>query len=55
MVYGRIQPGKQLELSSYVPEGGVVFSDGIVSDAIDFNAGTHVIIRLAEQQGYLVT
>jgi NAD kinase len=55
MVYGRIQPGKQLELSSYVPEGGVVFSDGIVSDAIDFNAGTHVIIRLAEQQGYLVS
>jgi hypothetical protein len=29
----------------------VVFSDGIVSDAIDFNAGTHVSIRLSEQQG----
>ena len=55
IVYGRIQPGKQLVLSSYVPEGGVVFSDGIVSDAIDFNAGTHVSIRLSEQQGYLVS
>ena len=54
IVYGRIKSGSSLILSSYVPEGGVVFSDGIIDDAIEFNSGSIVKISTAAQQGSMV-
>lgn len=33
---------------------GVVFSDGIESDNIEFNAGTEITISIAERKGRLV-
>ena len=35
-------------------EGGIIFSDGIVGDAIEFNSGAIVTISAAEIQGQLV-
>lgn len=51
---GRIEEGESLVLDSDMAEGGVVFSDGVAEDAIDFSAGAQVEIRLAERQVQLV-
>jgi hypothetical protein len=36
-------------------ENGVIFSDGIEKDFLEFNSGTQAIINLAERRGRLVT
>ncbi|MEN3287397.1 MAG: hypothetical protein V7634_1697, partial [Bradyrhizobium sp.] len=33
---------------------GVIFSDGIEADRLDFNAGTAAAIGIAERQGRLI-
>ena len=53
--FGKITQKKPLVLKSLMPEGGVIFSDGIENDFIEFNAGTEVIISLSERKGKLVT
>jgi hypothetical protein len=35
-------------------ENGVIFSDGIEADDLDFNSGTEAAIGVAERQGRLV-
>jgi hypothetical protein len=35
-------------------EGGVIFSDGIEADYLEFNAGARVEIAVAERRGRLV-
>jgi hypothetical protein len=35
-------------------ESGVIFSDGIESDYLDFNAGTRTVISPAAKKGRLV-
>jgi hypothetical protein len=37
-----------------MPESGVIFSDGIETDFVEFNSGTLATITLAEKRGYLV-
>jgi NAD kinase len=54
LVTGEIRPGEHLTLRSLMPENGVIFSDGIEADRLDFNAGTEARIALAERQGRLV-
>lgn len=55
ITFGKITPQKTLKLISHMPENGVIFSDGIESDFVQFNAGTEVTIGLAEKKGHLVT
>ena len=55
VTFGRITPDCPLSLTSQMPENGVIFSDGIERDFIDFNAGTRATIVLAEKKGHLVT
>jgi hypothetical protein len=38
-----------------MPENGVIFSDGIETDFLQFNSGTEATIRLAARKGHLVT
>lgn len=38
---------------SYMPENGVIFSDGIVDDFLEFNSGTQATISIAEKMGRL--
>lgn len=54
LVFGRIAFGTSLILESHMPENGVVFSDGIEPDFLEFNSGTRAVIGLAKRQGALV-
>ncbi|MCC8953109.1 hypothetical protein H8B02_06400 [Bradyrhizobium sp. Pear77] len=37
-----------------MPENGVIFSDGIEADQLDFNSGREAQITVAEREGRLV-
>jgi hypothetical protein len=54
LVCGRITPDTPLILSSEMPEGGVIFSDGVESDFIAFNAGSIATIGLSPRKTQLV-
>ena len=50
----RFSKSKHLSVRSLMPENGVIFSDGIEADRLDFNSGTEVQIALAEREGRLI-
>ena len=54
LVYGKIGRDDSLSFVSNMGENGVIFSDGIIDDAIDFTAGMEVKVSLAERVGRLV-
>jgi NAD kinase len=54
LVYGEFALGKALELTSLMPDHGVIFSDGIEADYLAFNAGTRARIAVAARTGRLV-
>jgi NAD kinase len=54
LCFGKITADRPLILVSQMPESGVIFSDGIESDFVEFNSGTLATITLAEKRGYLV-
>jgi NAD kinase len=54
ITFGTITMTKTLILLSQMPEHGVIFSDGVESDFLRFNAGTEATISLADKKGYLV-
>ena len=54
LLFGKVTPDEPLTLTSMMPEHGVIFSDGIEKDFIEFNSGTRVTIDLAESKGLLV-
>jgi NAD kinase len=54
LVFGRITSQTPLMLNSQMAENGVIFSDGIEKDFLEFNSGTQAVITVAERQGVLV-
>jgi hypothetical protein len=54
LVCGRITAETPLILQSEMPDGGVIFSDGVESDFIAFNAGTIATINLSSRKTHLV-
>lgn len=54
-VYGDIPKNQPLSLESYMPENGVIFSDGIEDDFIQFNSGCLATIQVADRKGLLIT
>lgn len=54
MVVGKVDNQHPLQLTSYMPGNGVVFSDGMENDAIEFNAGMVLTIGVAQEVGQLV-
>jgi NAD kinase len=54
LVAGRISDGATVVIASEMAEHGVIFSDGIEADFLEFNAGTQATISIAERQGMLV-
>lgn len=54
LVYGAITPASQLRVESRMPERGVIFSDGIEQDYLNFNAGTVATVGIADIQGQLI-
>ena len=55
MTFGKITPDEPLTLVSQMPENGVIFSDGIEADFLQFNAGTRATVVVAGKKGHLVT
>jgi NAD kinase len=54
IVAGMIDSGGELVLESQMPSGGVIFSDGVEADALDFNSGARARIRAAARKTHLV-
>ncbi|WP_438350027.1 sugar kinase [Paenibacillus sp. FA6] len=54
LVFGQINGGTPLQITSQMPENGVIFSDGVESDFLEFNSGVQATISLAEKRGRLV-
>lgn len=54
LVFGRVTPQVPLVLESRMAEKGVIFSDGIEKDFLEFNSGTQAVIGIAERKGVLV-
>jgi len=51
---GVLEEGRALELESLMPADGVVFSDGVEADFLEFNSGALARIGAAKQQAQLV-
>jgi NAD kinase len=54
LVAGMLQSGEELVLESLMPSAGVIFSDGMESDFLQFNSGALARVRAAEQRARLV-
>ena len=54
IIAGYVPPQGELSLESLMPTGGVIFSDGIESDFLNFNAGSTARVRAAAERALLV-
>ena len=54
LVFGKVSQSKPMSIVSQMPEQGVIFSDGIEADFLEFNSGTHARISVAQKKGLLV-
>lgn len=54
IVFGKVTKESPLKVFSQMPENGVIFSDGIESDYLQFNSGIEATITIAEKRGHLV-
>jgi NAD kinase len=54
LVFGRVTEQQPLTIESQMSENGVIFSDGIEADFLEFNSGTRATITLAQKRGCLV-
>jgi len=51
---GIIHPKEHLQIESLMPQGGVIFSDGIEEDFLQFTAGTIAEVGVAKERAHLV-
>ncbi len=54
LVFGKVTNQRTLRITSTMPQGGVIFSDGLIEDAVSFNAGLTVQIGTAKEKSLLV-
>ena len=54
LVFGAVTAKEPLRLTSQMAENGVIFSDGIEADFLEFNSGAEARIGVAERKGQLV-
>jgi len=54
MVCGTLDSSAVITIESMTPENGVIFSDGVEADALEFNAGTIATIGIAARSARLV-
>jgi NAD kinase len=54
LVFGKVTPKEPMKLISQMPEHGVIFSDGIEADYLEFNSGIQAVISVADKKGHLV-
>jgi NAD kinase len=49
LVTGRVRPGAPLTAVSEMPHGGAIFSDGVVEQALEWNAGSTVAVSVGDR------
>jgi NAD kinase len=49
LVTGRVTPNHPLVVNSEMPTGGYIFSDGVVEKAVEWNAGSKVVISVGDR------
>jgi NAD kinase len=54
LIHGRIDMGNELIITSQMPQNGVIFSDGIEADYLEFNSGRIARVGVAEKKVNLV-
>lgn len=54
LVFGKLKKGDTFRIISKMAVNGVIFSDGMESDALEFNAGSRIEIGIADKKGNLV-
>ena len=54
LVFGEIRDGKTLQVVSQMPEDGVIFSDGMEADCLEFTSGLTAVVGVAPERGRLV-
>jgi NAD kinase len=54
LVYGNVSNQSKMKVSSLMSGNGVIFSDGMVDDFLEFNSGTEVKLGIADSQGNLL-
>ncbi len=54
LIFGKIADKQQLTITSLMPENGVIFSDGVEQDFLEFNSGAIAEIGVADKSGSLV-
>jgi hypothetical protein len=54
LVAGWLDQGRELVIESLMPSGGVIFSDGVEADFLEFTSGTIARVGVAEQRARLV-
>jgi NAD kinase len=55
LVFGEIENDEEIEIVSLMPQDGVIFSDGVIEDALEFNAGAIARVGVAARKLHLVT
>ena len=54
LVFGKVDARRPLIVSSKMAENGVIFSDGLENDYLEFTAGVTATIKVSDTQGVLV-
>jgi hypothetical protein len=54
LVFGKVDSAYHLKIVSQMPENGVIFSDGLENDFLEFNSGVETTIKIADKKGMLV-
>lgn len=54
IVLGTIGKGERLRITSRMPEGGIIFSDGIFEDSVAFNSGAIAEVGVSRRKAKLV-
>jgi len=54
LVFGKITKSQPMKIISQMSEKGVIFSDGIEADYLDFNSGSQALVTIAEKKGLLI-
>ena len=54
IIYGQIEANEILSIESQMPEGGVIFSDGIEQDYLEFKSGSIARIGLSDKKVRIV-
>ncbi len=54
IIFGKINKNSDMVIESCMPENGIIFSDGIENDCLEFNSGTKASIGVSERTGNLI-